>query len=300
MSLNFKIIFLFFALASFFNMNAQTCKLELKVIDDKTSKALSLIKISYRPLGKQIYNLIYTDSKGFCVIDCKMKRNYEIIVEDKAYHWYSKVIEIDTERIQLTCRLVSAEDDEPPLFYTDLALEDYLHVGYGLNSIVPFNSNAFKMGFQLEEIISYKRKIGKRSQLGYEIPLRYSRMYLQNNFQKSGITFRQGNYSYVSTGISLYQRTFVTIRKENGMPGLFIDFGLGYEMPIAFRLYYKDEYGYRSVVKGIHNFNDFNAFMRLGYSRMALKCMYRASQPIVSTYFGLPNWRIGVEYNLPQ
>ncbi|MFT7158227.1 MAG: hypothetical protein ACI8Q1_003256 [Parvicella sp.] len=215
-----------------------------------------------------------------------------------------------------TCKIVVGSETEinfniknpkPILIIIDtlrLRLLDYEGIGldleYGNNQVGNLGAHELNMfGFGL---YSTKEKfIGIRNQTSFigAIGGRYAYGIIHPDSNVLGLdNFKLQNYSYLSLLVKGSARVYLTKYKHKQQTRLFLEAGLGYNLPIVYR-YVARYKGDKYSSKWIHQLNDVSAFGKIGFHKgMSIMASYRPFNIVKSPYPQLSQFTIGFSYSV--
>ena len=290
------IVILVFLIAFPFIMEAQT-SFQGYVFDIDTKTPLSCVEVEIMGSEKDIR--AYSNSEGLFVFNDLPEGDYYISTDFSDYMYYEDDVYVETGIDDYNIELYLI--DSPISRIEDIADEDILDLGTCISfyspSIANFN-NDFKSDFSIEMYnIEARFKLANRLQLGFKtmpIALRWT------SFSNPDAGFTKQRYFSASAGLFIYTRIIPTVLPNSGKRGMFIDLGAGYILPYYFaESKFTSKYN-RETGRHFHNYKDFEAMFRLGFTWLAVKATYRFTDILNAGYTQPPRLQFGIEFLLPM
>jgi hypothetical protein len=295
---------IFLLLISFLQLqaaNGQHFSISGKVYDSASRLPLDSAVVNIFNSARMFQATRYTDTSGYFMVDSLPPSKYEVYVMRRSFRVYQNDVAVADSSHYLTPYLYKENQDWHPRdsFIEDIAAEDIVHAGIAVSFYnPPLNAGPglFKSSFNTEWISCYKTKLTRYSQLGFEFsPFKLAWHYLDKDTINTSQIFKNEKYFAYYVNAFVFGRLFITKQKKNGYPGLFIDLGGGYDLPIFFRYSYFPEKSHKAVVKNIHNFQEVSAMFRLGFDLVTVKATYRFFDILKNDFTQPPKLKIGLE-----
>ncbi|MDX2361490.1 MAG: hypothetical protein QNK23_11840 [Crocinitomicaceae bacterium] len=125
------------------------------------------------------------------------------------------------------------------------------------------------------------------------------------HFNKSGYIetsyeHKTERYMYWNLNAGFVFRIAVFNQYENdGWLGGVLDLGMKYNLPLLFKHVQNINGKTKVTTRGIHEYTDLSAFVRLGYSPITLTCEYRLTDFLQSPYHEQPRIKLGLSFLIP-
>ncbi len=248
------------------------------------------------------YKFTVTDSGGNFRFDSLKSGTYTFNIFKKGYKSGSQTVitsKLVEEKVFELSHLDSITESPQAHFKPD----ENFHGGFAINFINPdMNPDVFGSSFNLEWLVSEKTTFSNFYKIGYEfIPLKIAYHYLNNDSIITQPVYKKEYYFALYTGLTVYNRFVFSKQKRNDHPGLFLDFGVGYQLPYTYRYIFKDGSNKKSIIKKLHRFNEFTSFARIGFGVISIKSSYRLIDEITkNNHLNPPRFKIGIEIQSPE
>lgn len=243
---------------------------------------------------------IITDSTGQFQFDSLSAGRYNFHLYHDYYKTGQKMIEITDSSVH--CRLDMFHIDSSGVSHIDdIAYEDNYHGGFAVNFYNPNINSEFKSSFNIEYIYSFKKKVTSFDQIGLDlIPIKLVWNKLNNDTLITTEKYKSERYFGYYLSAFAYNRFIINKQRKTGYPGLFLDLGVGYELPLYFKYSYKPDSDNKTITGNIHKMNKFVGLVRLGFDAVSIKATYRFLDILKDNYPEPPKFKIGIELNFPK
>ena len=299
-------IFLTILLSLFVNqLAAQTYSLSGKVIDGETQQPMADVDVRLIGGPPSIMRNTKTLDDGSFSFDNLYAVSYNLYFSHLGYASHNMEVEITEEgnspNIEVSIfrqELTEEEESKLPKSYIDYGY----HSGFAVNFYSPSSigtSAAYKSSWNMEWLYSFKKRLTNFDQFGLEFGYKLFWHTLEEDSVITPEVYQKERYggSYITA--YLYNRIVVSGSSNPEFPGLFLDFGVGYELPITFRYNYWVNSNQRTIIRRIHNYQEFRAMARLGFGVLAIKASYRFLDVLEEPYIQPPKIKFGIELQMP-
>lgn len=217
--------------------------------------------------------------------DTLIKRLYKVEVEDgKITSYYSYGESISTNEI--------ADTIVHELFTTTINYLSSLN-NPGFNKLI---NREFRFGF----LQGSSFLINKNIELGIKGGVEFSLTDFKNDTSLLGLTgVRRERYFDWNLSIEPSIRFSTNNRRSYESKGLFVELGTCYHFPLVFRHVYSLNQS-RYTQSRIHNFNNLEGVLRLGYEEFSIMASYRFFNVVKDNFPQLPKLNVGLSLVIAQ
>ena len=170
------------------------------------------------------------------------------------------------------------------------SLISFLYAPYPQES-TPFINHAYSLSFGEQTWLD----LHKNFDLGIAGEIYFDRTYLDSTFKPAKISSYEKQL-YTNTGLKfsvLSRIAFFNAREW--MNGVVMDVGASYKLPVHFRYITKSE-GSKISQRKLHNFQDVNAFVKVGFTPVTLMLNYRLFDFVKDNFPQQPKWSAGLSF----
>ena len=290
--------FLFIFLLTCFTAFAQTGQVNVTVMaeneNDLVAFTVDLMKID------SVISTRYTNRNGTCSFEPVKAGTYSLRVM-KAGFVTQKVIGFEVRPDSITDLDVTVYTHDEIIRPKMLADDKFEYGAFSMLIKHPFYSapgdTAFRGSYYLRFMAGTATGSGENIfQLGIMQGSSFSQHFIAEDSEvhRNGLSGRERitalNYHVAVTG-----RLNITKNKpEEDLPGLFIDAGAGYSLPLWVR-HVTRQSNTRMASRWIHRFNEAYAFARIGYGKIALSAQYSLTDYLKKGYPEPPVFLIGID-----
>ena len=280
---------------------AQTGKLAITLYPMNFGKTDSIALELIGKDGKTEYKTSFGESDYILTAPIKTGE-YELVimVNGKLNASYSG-IKIDsgmTNNIDVTAtdqRMSDSKEDS----VTNGKLEAALFMLYGpkleeTDSAHPLN-DTYKFGFVQMNYFTNLRYYSPG--IGYGFNLALTRF--NKGMGIDSIAYKHERYFALNFSFAFMNRFTFFDNSKVDRSGTFLDIGATYELPVLFREVQSDGNN-KLVHRGIHQYTDVNAIVRLGYEHVSLTAEYRVLDFILGNYPEIPPLTLGLSILIPN
>lgn len=245
---------------------------------------------------------LYTDEQGYFEVNAPF-RHLHYVIDLEGYRQENLHQRFDSAQAYRVIYLIPSDSSESH------PIEDpahYEHIGQGTVFSTPypeqgFGTTDFSFALEWEMMFSTRTRISRFNQLGADVvPFKFAWYGLRGEQSINPEQhFRERYFAYYVSAY-LYDRWIITQRKKTtGAKGLFLDIGIGYELPLAYRYVYKTDFNNKHVTTYIHRYNEVTAMARFGFDVLSIRATYRLFDDILIGNFTEPaRLKIGLDMNV--
>lgn len=166
----------------------------------------------------------------------------------------------------------------------------YLNGNNFINNNKTFGSY-FDFGFKQGELHSHSKYLSSGYQIGSSMSYTYFNK--DHSLSTTNIDFDNERYYYWDLNFTLLSRLTAYNNQNRKKKGIFLDLGASYNFPLLFRHVISDG-NTKTITKRIHDYTDFSAMARLGYSYFALTVDYRLMDFLEQGFPEQPKIKVGL------
>ena len=187
--------------------------------------------------------------------------------------------------------------------FSDLALENdssksnRFEINFDVLYCSPFNENTplVKNGFHFNYGYTQWIPLHKNLNVGFSEGIYYDFNQLRGISKNMNSPYTKERYSNIGLSVQVKARIALFNTTEYWTFGPFLDFGAAYKLPFAFR-YVQLGDDVKTTYKGLHNFKDVHAFVKLGYTPVSVMLDYRLFDFVKDNMPQPPRWSIGLSF----